>query len=270
LRSAQRRDELGEASRALASMRQTVRNSLVQNQRLASLGTGMTQINHDLRNLLSTALLLSEQLENSEDSRVRQKMPHITQSIEAAADLCQQTLSFAREGSVMLRTKPMLLSRLMLEIDLQLSARFPQLDLAVTLSKPEIDGIVSLDLTQIERVLANLMTNASQAGANTVWVDAARGTGDSWSLLVSDDGMGFKAHALERLFEPFAGTTKSQGTGLGLYNARDVMRAHDGDLELQDPGPQSGGQITTFALHFKSDLLRGGRRETGVISPNEE
>ena len=270
LRSAKRRDELGEASRALASMRQTVRNSLVQNQRLASLGTGMTQINHDLRNLLSTALLLSEQLENSEDSRVRQKMPHITQSIEAAADLCQQTLSFAREGSVMLRTKPMLLSRLMLEIDLQLSARFPQLDLAVTLSKPEIDGIVSLDLTQIERVLANLMTNASQAGANTVWVDAARGTGDSWSLLVSDDGMGFAAHALERLFEPFAGTTKSQGTGLGLYNARDVMRAHDGDLELQDPGPQSGGHITTFALHFKSDLLRGGRRETGVISPNEE
>ena len=84
----------------------------------------MTQINHDLRNLLSTALLLSEQLENSEDPRVRQKMPHITQSIEAAADLCQQTLSFAREGSVMLRTKPMLLSRLMLEIDLQLSARF--------------------------------------------------------------------------------------------------------------------------------------------------
>ena len=50
LRSAKRRDELGEASRALASMRQTVRNSLVQNQRLASLGTGMTQINHDLRN----------------------------------------------------------------------------------------------------------------------------------------------------------------------------------------------------------------------------
>ena len=129
---------------------------------------------------------------------------------------------------------------------------------------------MSLDLTQIERVLANLMTNASQAGANTVWVDAARGTGDSWSLLVSDDGMGFKAHALERLFEPFAGTTKPQGTGLGLYNARDVMRAHDGDLELQDPGPQSGGQITTFALHFKSDLLRGGRRETGVISPNEK
>ena len=270
LKSAQRRDELGEASRALVSMRQTVRNSLVQNQRLASLGTGMTQINHDLRNLLSTALLLSEQLENSDDPRVRQKMPQITQSIEAAADLCQQTLSFAREGSVMLRTKPILLSRLMLEIDLQLSARFPQLDVAVTLNEPDIDGVVSLDFAQVERVLANLMTNAAQAGASTVWVDAARGTGDSWLLLVSDDGPGFAEHALVRLFEPFSSTTKAEGTGLGLYNARDVMRAHDGDLELRDPGPQSGGKITTFAMNFKSDLLRGGLDGIGVVGLNEK
>jgi signal transduction histidine kinase len=66
-------------------------------------------------------------------------------------------------------------------------------------------------------------------------VDTFIGRGEC-IIEVSDDGPGLPPRALERLFQPFAGSTRPGGTGLGLAIAREAMRAHGGDIALAETG----------------------------------
>ncbi len=66
-----RADEMGLVQRELASMQEGLRGALQQKTRLAGLGTAVTKINHDLKNILATALMLSDRLQQSEDPEVR-------------------------------------------------------------------------------------------------------------------------------------------------------------------------------------------------------
>ncbi len=95
---------------------------------------------------------------------------------------------------------------------------------------------VSADRTQLFRVFHNLCINAGQAAAKTVIV-SARLEGKTLVMEVADDGQGFSGKAREKLFQPFAGSAREGGTGLGLVIAHDIMRAHGGDIELSGTGP---------------------------------
>ena len=70
-----RADEIGMAQRELIDMQASLRAALRQKERLAALGTAVTKINHDLRNILSTAGLVSERLSSSDDPEVRRVTP---------------------------------------------------------------------------------------------------------------------------------------------------------------------------------------------------
>jgi signal transduction histidine kinase len=65
-------------------------------------------------------------------------------------------------------------------------------------------------------------------------------------MIVADDGPGIAPAAREHLFQPFAGSTRRGGTGLGLPIAREVLRAHGGDVVLQESG--AGG--TRFRMEL--------------------
>ena len=85
--------------------------------------------------------------------------------------------------------------------------------------------------------------DALQASARHVGVAAAAAQG--WARIrIEDDGQGFDQGAKERLFQPFVGSGRREGTGLGLPIARDIARAHGGDLVLVETGPQG----TVFEL----------------------
>ena len=90
---------------------------------------------------------------------------------------------------------------------------------------------IAADRDQLFRVLANLARNAIQAGASTVWVTAMDRDGFI-DIGISDNGPGLPAKAREHLFQPFIGSTKPGGTGLGLVIAREIMQAHGGDIAL--------------------------------------
>jgi signal transduction histidine kinase len=92
-------------------------------------------------------------------------------------------------------------------------------------------------------VLNNLGRNARQAGAGSVRV-GARLVGGRILIDIADDGPGLSDKARDRLFEPFAGSARDGGTGLGLIIARDIMRAHGGDIELVETGASG----TTFRM----------------------
>jgi signal transduction histidine kinase len=94
-------------------------------------------------------------------------------------------------------------------------------------------------------VVVNLGRNSYEAGAKEVRVSGRLADGRV-VIDFADDGPGLPEKARERLFVPFAGSDKPGGTGLGLVIARDVMRAHRGDIKLV----KTGSDGTAFRLEL--------------------
>jgi len=91
-----RQDEIGFAEREFAVMQQDLASMLQQKSRLASLGLAVSKINHDLRNLLTSAQLFSEGLSHLPDPRVQRFAPKLMRSLERAIAFCESTLSYGR------------------------------------------------------------------------------------------------------------------------------------------------------------------------------
>ncbi len=254
-----RTDEIGVAERELADMQDTVRTALRQRERLAALGTAVTKINHDLRGILSTAALLSERLSESADPEVRRVTPRLMASIDRAVELCGQTLAYSRDGVLPLNLAPVNLGALVDEAGAEVLAAMRNQGTAQG-ARPDLrwdnrvpDGLTwPVDAVQLARALTNLGRNAAQAGADAVTVTAERRDG-TLALLVADNGPGLPPRAREHLFQPFAGSARAGGIGLGLAIAREVLRAHGGDLRLVE----STAAGTTFALELPVEQKTG-------------
>ncbi|UEM20045.1 HAMP domain-containing histidine kinase [Skermanella mucosa] len=241
-----RADEIGMAQRELIDMQAALRSALRQKERLAALGTAVTKINHDLRNILSTAALVSERLAVSEDPEVRRVTPRLMQAIDRAVELCSQTLAYSRDGTLPLRRAAVPLAEMVEEVGAELA---PAAGTRIALVNRVPRGLkVQADREQLSRALANLARNALEAGATEVTVAAAapEDDGGRLALTVSDNGPGLAPRARENLFQPFAGSARAGGTGLGLAIAREVARAHGGDIRLA--GSDSRG--TCFVLEL--------------------
>jgi len=256
IRPGRRRDEIGRAQRELAQMQRGLRDALKQRNRLAALGTAVTKINHDLRNILATAQLVSDHVSDSADPNVKRIAPTLLGAIDRAVALCSRTLSFANEGSPAPELTHFDLSGLVSDIATEISARDNQSGM-IENSVPR-DLSIFADRDQLYRVLSNLVLNAFQAGATKVAV-SAQADAEMTSIEVADNGPGLPERVRAHLFEPFQSSTRVGGTGLGLAIARDLMRGHGGDAELV----QSGEDGTTFLLRLpveeKRERARLGR-----------
>ena len=89
-----RSDEIGVAQRELSAMQHDLVSMLHEKSRLAALGLAVSKINHDLRNLLSSAQLFSDRLADLPDPRVQQFAPKLMRALERAIAFCQSTLSY--------------------------------------------------------------------------------------------------------------------------------------------------------------------------------
>jgi signal transduction histidine kinase len=241
-----RSDEIGIARRELAGMQEGLRAALQQKARLAALGTAVTKINHDLRNILATARLVSDHVESSEDPNVRRIAPTLLGAIDRAITLCSQTLGFAQEGTPAPRLSRFPLALLMAEVAAEasgLQARTVAFD-----NRIEAGFEIFADREQMFRVLSNLVRNAFEAGAGKVTVGAAE-AGSAAIIEIADDGPGLPPKVRENLFQPFAGSGRVGGTGLGLAIARDLLRGHGGSIELVSTGADG----TVFRLILPMD-----------------
>jgi len=242
-----RTDELGVAQHELADMQAKLRAALQQKTRLAALGTAVTKINHDLRNILTTAQLVADRLAGSDNPEVKRMTPTLLAAIDRAIDLCSRTLTFAREGPPELNRQRFPLRNLIDEVGAALPAQVNGREVWFT----DIDaGIeVDADRDQLFRVFTNLGQNALQAGATRVAVSARRADGHLL-IEVADNGPGLPPRARDNLFQPFAGSARPGGSGLGLAIARDLMHAHGGDIRLA----RSDGAGTAFELELPAEV----------------
>lgn len=254
-----RSDEIGIAQHELADMQIGLRAALQQKARLAALGTAVTKINHDLRNILATARLVSDHISASEDPKVRHIAPTLLGAIDRAVKLCSETLSFSREGIPLPALDRFDLHALVEELSAE---PWEALETGVVLKNRVAGGFeVYADRNQLFRVLSNLVRNGYEAGAGTVTVEARMRDGGA-EIDVSDDGPGLPEKVRRTLFQPFTGSSRVGGTGLGLPIARDLLRGHGGTIELEKTGPE--GTMFRLLLPAEQEPAGDGAEPAGA------
>jgi signal transduction histidine kinase len=229
--------ELHEAEEALQSMQTRLSASLRQRQRLADLGGAVSKISHDLRNILTTATLLADRMEMSEDPAVKRTAPKLVGSLSRAVNLCERTLSFGKAEEPAPEISSISLKELVDDV-LESERLASDADLVILKSDIGVGVVIQADNEQIFRVFSNLVRNARQAIEATkkpgsISVTFAQVDRQS-TITFSDTGPGLPARAREKLFQPFEGGVRQGGTGLGLAIAAELVKGHGGELILGD------------------------------------
>lgn len=232
-----RRDEIGMMENELFTMQSDLRKLLRQKDRLAAIGTAVAKINHDLRNSLSRAMLVSDQLATSHDSKVRQLAPQLSQSVDQAIELCSQTMNYVVNSAPRIDKELFYLSDLIDDIFDHVKDLCVDDDNCNLINEIPTMSEIEGDVAQLRRVMINLTSNALQMGASQVTYRYASLENGHCTIDIEDNGPGLPPKARDNLFKPFEGSSRSGGTGLGLVIARDIMRHHNGDLTLVSTGP---------------------------------
>ncbi len=238
----------------LQAERLAAERRLLHRDRLSTLGLVTSSIAHEVRNPLSSiktiTTLMAEQL--GEDHEHAEDLALVRAEVDRLAKTTDELLSFARPVSG--QVQPVDIAETV-EGAMRLMRHFAK-KRGVGLIADLAPGIaaVEADANGLREILLNLLRNAVEAaeqrsdGPGEVWI-RANDRDSALELTVSDDGPGIPPELVATLFEPFV-TSKDDGTGLGLYNAR--RRAEEIGATLTYDSEPGGG--CTFTLR----LERGG------------
>lgn len=272
IRPSTRGDEIGDAERRLAEMQAELAGSLAQKKHLADLGVAVSKINHDLRNMLASAQLITDRLSAIPDGTVQRFAPKLVATLDRAIAYSRAVLDYGKTGEAPPERRLIAVARLVADVGELLGARDgghgPTFDDGIAFGIDVPPGLeIDADPDQLFRVLLNLVRNAMQAfeaDADRTLVRritvSARRRGTVVTLRVGDTGPGVPARARDNLFRPFQGGFRRGGTGLGLAICAELVRAHGGTIELVDDGPGA-----TFAVSIPDrviDLARFDRRRS--------
>jgi len=236
-----RRDEIGRAEAELDRMQADLRTALNARARMAALGEAVAKINHDLRNMLTSARMASERMAQSGDPKVAQALPRLERALDRAIKLATGVLAYGKSeepapAPAVLRLAPALDAA---AEDAGLTAEGVCLRSSVSRT-----ACVNADPEQLHRILVNLMRNGREAiqsdpgaGRKGMISVSLVEEGALLILRVADNGPGVPERVQPKLFQPFAGSGRPEGAGLGLAIARELAQAQGGDLTLAETGP---------------------------------
>ncbi|XDA98863.1 HAMP domain-containing sensor histidine kinase [Sulfitobacter sp. LCG007] len=250
-------NELRDAEEALKTMQTDLTQALRQKERLAQLGSAVSKISHDLRNILTTSQLFADRLEASEDPAVKRMAPKLVGSITRAVHLCESTLAFGKAEEPGPTLSEVRLDDIIQDVVAGERIAAGQSDISFESEVPKGFSLRA-DAEQIYRVMSNLVRNARQAivasgAAGKVRVRAFEDD-EAWHIEVSDNGPGLPVRARTHLFTAFQGGSSKGGTGLGLAISAELIRGHGGTLVLSETSPDG----TTFLITLPKG--QGARR----------
>ncbi|MEE8258646.1 MAG: HAMP domain-containing sensor histidine kinase [Sphingomonadales bacterium] len=245
LKGSGRKNEIGLLEEQISHMQNEIQGALRQKNHLANLGLAVSKINHDLRNILSTAQLSVDLLARKKSSLPEQKtLDRLYRAVDRAVKLCERTLKYGRAEEPAPIKKNFVLIELLMDAchGLHMDA-YEDIELKMEIP----DGYtVYADKEQVFRILTNLCRNALEAmnQKGTLTISAEPAKKGKQKIRVTDTGPGIPDTFRETLFVPFVGTSKLGGSGLGLAIAHGLAQAHGGDLVLE----KSNSSGTVFCI----------------------
>jgi signal transduction histidine kinase len=207
-------------------------------------------LTHEIMNTVSPIASLSDAMAKSMDEEGRSELD-IKAGLETISDSSKNLIGFVetyRELSGVAKPvrKALELQELMDSV-IGLNSEFiASCGAECTYRPEEPDLMIYADEGQISQILINLVKNALQAGAKHIDITARMGRDDDVVVQVANDGEPIPASAQEQIFIPFY-TTKKEGSGIGLSISRQIMRNHNGSIELL----RSDAAQTVFELRFR-------------------
>ncbi|MGH8923922.1 MAG: ATP-binding protein [Acidimicrobiia bacterium] len=211
----------------------------------------VSNMTHELRTPLTSIIGYTDWLLDGAEGETRTDLETIRNSAAELSNLVDDILDFKRTTEAEVNTTKVDFSALVEKVTAHLTPAAANRN--VHLATHYDPGVnVEGDHEQLERVVANLVSNAikysKQSGAVTITLRAFDGT---TQLRIADQGIGISSADQARIFERFFRASSAvsagiPGTGLGLAIARDVARAHKGDLILES----SLGVGTTMTLRL--------------------
>ena len=262
-------DEVGMAEHELQAMQRELASALKQKNHLAALGLAVSKVSHDLRNMLTSAQIISDRLATVNDPTVQRFTPKLIASLDRAIDFLSQTLRFGRAEEPPPQRESWRLFDISADVietaELNRGSRVTFNNLVPRAL------LVDADREQLSRILTNLVRNAVQA------IEAAqaegsmsregkveimgRREGSVTIATVEDNGSGLPDSVRHHLFEAFQSAARNGGTGLGLTIANELALAHGGYVQLL----RSTGEGTIFEVHIPDRVA-----ELASIRPQAE
>lgn len=230
-----------------------LQNQLIENGRLAAIGSTAAKIGHELANPLNgmslTIQLLEQRLNRLSDGAGTQLAPTVKRlkdEISRLQKLVGEFATISRKEKYAFR--PVNLMQLIEDIvDLQ-APQLARNGIEIKTSLPRDLPVMSMDGDKIKQALLNLVKNAAEAmpqgGRVTIQVETAN---DTVIFEITDTGEGIPLDI--DAFEPFV-TTKKEGTGIGLVIVRQILTAHDGKISYRS----TPGKGTTFRIELPHRL----------------
>jgi signal transduction histidine kinase len=262
-------DELAVAGRHLETMQKELQKTLRQQKNLAELGLAVSKINHDMRNILASAQLISDRLGDTEDPMVKRLAPKLLRTIDRAVSYSDSVLSFGKASEAEPKRRLLRLKTVVQDVcDVLIGVGGdPGIEFDIRIAD---DLTVDADPDQLFRVIHNLCRNAVQALMNEPEDDAiikqvtvsAYRTGGVVSISVDDTGPGMPQKARENLFKAFRGSARSGGTGLGLAIARELVLAHGGTIALVEKAQP--GTLFRIEIPDRPIAIDDFRRQPGA------
>lgn len=222
---------------------------LVQSKKLASLGTMLAgvahEINNPLSNISSSCEILLEELDEADREFQNTLLRKVLEQVDKARNIVLNLLEFSRSKEFSmesLRVKDLIENTLAL-----LRSQIPSQVSVLT----DIDDHIRVfvDRQRMEQVFVNLISNAVQAieGEGVVKIRAVNSRDGMVKIRVRDTGRGIPEDELNKIFDPFF-TTKDvgHGTGLGLFITHDIVARHQGSIQVES----ILGKGTTFTVHL--------------------
>lgn len=267
--------EVRELSTAFARMRseiQKANRTVLESERLATIGRMASSVSHDLRHYLAAIyanaeFLASDRFSEKERAEI---FGEVRAAVGGTTEMIESLLIFSRTGAG-IRRQPELMAALV-ERAVALVRTHPDAEgvtLAVNYGDPAITA-AAVDGKQIERAISNLLLNACQSARSlgssakvTVTLEAQ----ESQILVnVIDNGPGVPKNIRNSLFEPFVSEGKQKGTGLGLTLAHCIALEHGGEVILLS----SRAGETIFQMKVARGLSTHGQADASEFDRHEQ
>ena len=207
-------------------------------------------LTHEIMNTVSPIASLSDAMAKSMDEQGQSELD-VKAGLETISDSSKNLIDFVQtyrqlSGVAKPIRKALDLKELIDKV-ISLNSEYLTTSDAVCNYRPlDPDLMIYADEGQISQIFINLIKNALQAGAKHIYIDALMGQDDEVIIRVANDGAPIPVSSQEQIFIPFY-TTKKEGSGIGLSISRQIMRNHNGSIELL----QSDASQTVFELRFR-------------------